>query len=58
MYKEYEGRRGVHGVLLWCCQASGGTTDAEDSQTVTKSGQRKCSNLCAKPPTKRAKNMK
>ena len=58
MYKEYEGRRGVHGVLLWCCRASGGTTDAEDSQTITKSSQRKRSNPCAKPPTKCAKNMK
>ena len=60
MYKEYEGRRGVHGVLLWCYRAPEGTTDAADSQTITKSSQRKRSCSRAKednPPTKCAKKM-
>lgn len=60
MYNEYEGRRGIHGVLLWC-RAPPCTSDATDSQTVSKSGQRKRSNVHARednPPTKCGKKMK
>ena len=58
LYNEYEGRRGVHGVLQWCYRAPEGMNDAEDSQTITKSSQQKrsCSRVKEdNPPTKCAK---
>lgn len=63
MYKEYEGRRGVNGVLLW---TYGPPDDENDTttcnfETTIKSGQRKRSNSHAKedyPTTKCAKKMK
>ena len=62
MYNEYEGRRGIHGVLLWCrAPGPGITIDAADSQPVPKYGQRKRSNVPARddtPPTKCGKKMK
>ena len=61
MYSEYEGRRGIHGVLLWCYRAPDVTTDAADPHTIPKSGQRKRSNMHRRednPPTKCAKKLK
>lgn len=63
MYSEYEGRRGIHGVLLWCYRAPDITFDAADShtRTIPKSGQQKRSNLHTRednPPTKCAKKTK
>ena len=58
MYNEYEGRRGINGVLLWCYGPMDDNSDDMESQP--KSASRKRSNSHSKddkPPSKCAKRM-
>ena len=58
MYDEYEGRRGINGVLLWCYGAMDDNSNAIDSQSKSASQKRSNSHTKEdKPPSKCAKRM-
>ena len=58
MYDEYQGRRGVNGLLLWCYRAVDDSSDTQESQSISAPRKRSSSNTKEEnPPSKCAKKM-